>query len=99
MLQGVYNPHRDPWTAMHEITYREITDKMKAQATQKPPAPEDVAGRKEWMRVRKQFDNLRLERLCANLRLREPDDHIGHSILIYRVTEDELRRSPPLSPK
>lgn len=30
-------------------------------------------------------------RLCVYLREREPDDHVGHSILIYRLTDDQVR--------
>lgn len=33
----------------------------------------------------------RFSRLCAYLRTRTPDDHVGHSILIFRLTDDEAR--------
>ena len=38
-------------------------------------------------------------RLCAFLRRREPDDNIGYSILIYRMTTEDLREAlsgPPV---
>jgi hypothetical protein len=45
---------------------------------------------------------LRFARLTAYLRQREPDDHVGHSILIYRLTEEDLTEAlegdPPLPP-
>jgi hypothetical protein len=40
-----------------------------------------------------QFAQLRLARLFSHLRTREPDDQIGYSILIYRVSHDELSRA------
>ncbi|MCP4249057.1 MAG: hypothetical protein GY778_18590 [bacterium] len=36
---------------------------------------------------------LRFGRLCAFLRRRPPDDHVGHSILIYRLTGAEVSRA------
>ena len=46
------------------------------------------------------FDELRFGRLCHFLRQREPDAHIGYSILIYRLTAEDLRRylEDPLVP-
>ncbi|MCX6953710.1 MAG: phospholipid carrier-dependent glycosyltransferase [Verrucomicrobia bacterium] len=37
------------------------------------------------------FDLLRFARLCKYLQVREPDADAGHSILIYRLTADEIR--------
>lgn len=34
---------------------------------------------------------LRFGRLAAYLRQREPDDNVGHSILIYRLSDDDVR--------
>ncbi len=36
---------------------------------------------------------LRFGRLCALLRQREPNDEVGHSILIYRVSKEELEKA------
>jgi hypothetical protein len=48
------------------------------------------------------YEMLRFARLTAYLRQREPDDHVGHSILIYRLTEEDLTEAlegdPPLPP-
>jgi hypothetical protein len=47
------------------------------------------------------YDMLRFARLTAYLRQREPDDHVGYSILIYRLGEEDLAEAlegdPPLS--
>jgi hypothetical protein len=37
------------------------------------------------------FDDMRLARLVQYLRGREPDDQIGYSILVYRLTDDQVR--------
>jgi hypothetical protein len=37
------------------------------------------------------FLHLRFARLCAFLRRAEPDHQIGHSILIYRLTDEQVR--------
>lgn len=47
----------------------------------------------DWVREYRLFDGLRLAKLCAFLREREPDDQVGHSILIYRLTDDDVRRA------
>jgi hypothetical protein len=47
----------------------------------------------------RRFEELRLARLCASLRRRSPDGNAGHSILIYRVSEEQLRAAvdgPPV---
>ncbi len=40
-----------------------------------------------------QFEQYRFARLCAYLRLREPDDSVGYSILIYQLDADDLNRA------
>ena len=56
----------------------------------------DTPTRKRWLRYRQ----LRLTRLCQILREREPDSAVGHSILLYRVTAEDLARTqtPPTLP-
>jgi hypothetical protein len=39
------------------------------------------------------FAHLRTSRLCAFLRGREPDAEIGRSILIYRITDADVRQA------
>lgn len=38
------------------------------------------------------FAKLRFMRLCAHLRQREPDDMAGYSILMFNLSEDDVRR-------
>jgi len=39
------------------------------------------------------FEELQLGRLCAYLRQREPDDTIGYSILIYKLTAENIEQA------
>jgi len=39
------------------------------------------------------FEHLRFARLCAFLRRREPDDNVGYSILIYRLSDQDVREA------
>jgi hypothetical protein len=41
----------------------------------------------------RQLDALRLARLRAHLRQREPDAHVGYSLLIFRIDDGELREA------
>ncbi|MGE3243248.1 MAG: ArnT family glycosyltransferase [Pirellulales bacterium] len=86
MLQGVYVDPRGPWTEKSEKIYQQLRAEMSASTT-------DPAGLEY-------FDSLRLARLCAYLRQREPDDTIGYSILIYELSADDLEQAlrQPLSP-
>lgn len=95
ILQDVYGPVRNQWTAGHEREYRELqrlepqfkaflTDSAaRAELVAHVPADKWEAG---WVR----YDRLRLARLCFALRAREPDASVAHSILIYRVTSEQL---------
>jgi hypothetical protein len=38
-----------------------------------------------------EFELLRFGKLCAHLRAREPEARIAYSILIFNVSEDELK--------
>ena len=39
------------------------------------------------------FDQLRTSRLFAFLRQRHPDDHVGYSILIFRLSDEDVQRA------
>ena len=44
----------------------------------------------KWKSARDRFLELRFARLCNFLRARAPDANIGYSILIYRLTAQEV---------
>ena len=50
-------------------------------------------GEEFWIKMFHGFEHLRFARLAAHLRQREPDAEVGYSILIYRLTDEEVARA------
>ncbi|MCP4589359.1 MAG: glycosyltransferase family 39 protein [bacterium] len=94
-LQQIYLLKQSRWTEKNEQDYRRLLAEMDAFAE----TPDDQAARESFIQSRpkgfskrfKKFQKLRFGRLCACLRQREPDDHVGYSILIYRLTDEQVR--------
>ncbi len=90
MYQQSYTLNRHGWTPELEARYRAlIATVLSAPANETSP--------------RIELEHLRFGRLCAWLHAREPDVEIGYSILIFRLTDDDVRTflnaSFPFSPK
>lgn len=86
MLQQVFLEFRGPWTAEWERRYQSLRAReheLTGDARMTPEAGEDG-------KLATTYDQLRFARLCQYLRNREPDDEVGYSILIYRVSQQEL---------
>lgn len=91
MLQSVYTRAPGPWSAVYEAEYQRGRRELEEAG---------VGTRREgglWPRtpvaldrVIDHYDQLRLARLAAYLRHREPDDWIGYSILVFRLTDEEV---------
>lgn len=87
ILQSAAGPQYGPWSREDEQAYAELSKVFSSDA---PPTDAD-SGEPDGMQPRwRRFEVLRMKRLCAHLRQREPDDRIGRAILAYRVTEQEL---------
>jgi hypothetical protein len=90
MLQDVYSPCRGPWTPALEAAYQRLLRQMRAE----------IAGGKRDTLIAEfgngpskplwDLDRLRFARLAQYLRLRRPDAMIGYSILIYRLSAEEV---------
>ncbi|HEY4310488.1 MAG TPA: glycosyltransferase family 39 protein [Pirellulales bacterium] len=89
MLQAVYLLPCGRWNVDYEKLYQNSLQFLPMIDTSRDFAtfPTDV---REACNVSEQ---LRFARLCSFLRAREPDDNIGHSILIYRLTDDDVRKA------
>jgi hypothetical protein len=97
-LQGLYLDEKPPWSAEQETKYQGVLHNLRLyQATDSKPAMRDAlirqTGEKFWRKTFRAWEQLRFARLAAVLRGREPDDQVGHSILIYRVGDQELSRA------
>jgi hypothetical protein len=98
MLQHVYSKVRGPWTLENEKDYQMLrATEPDLLAFQANPARRAellrVVPVEKWTAAWKQFEQLRFARLCHYLRARPADAAVGHSIRIYRLSADELRRA------
>ena len=97
-LQCVYNSFPGQWSAQHEQLYQQTGSNIAVfERTQSDPAARNQLVRQQgvafWNQQFDAFNQLRFARLCAWLRPRHPDDEVGHSILIYRLTDGDLRQA------
>ncbi len=95
MLQHVYTPDQARWSGKQELRYQQLRLNDRAFRTIKadPLGPPEVfAGvtREEWSHAWNIYESLRFARLCHYLRARQPDGTAGYSILIYRLSPQEL---------
>ena len=92
MLQMGLKPAPGPWLKPYEQRYQHLMGAIKQfnKAT-KSNRDKYVLGKSRdyWAKVFREFDRLRHARLLAFLRQRKPDDHVGYSILIYRLSNKD----------
>ena len=95
MLQQVYSPLSGSWTVEFEREYQleRLKEPLFREYWLNPATREEVratgaagAFEQTWQH----YDLLRFARLCHYLRARKPDSVIGYSILIYRLSDDEV---------
>jgi hypothetical protein len=94
MLQTVYTRAAGRWAAPYEAAYQQRRIEIERSGfdsndTLVRPDRETAA----WRRLASDFDELRLARLSAYLRRRAPDDHIGYSILIFRLDDRDVQEA------
>ncbi|MSU24620.1 MAG: hypothetical protein EXS32_12465 [Opitutus sp.] len=95
MLQQVYSPVRGDWTLEREAEYQKLrTLEPLLLAYQGDPVRRAEllrdAPAANWTTAWKRYELLRLARLCHYLRVRPPEANAGYSILIYRLTAEEI---------
>jgi len=95
MLQHVYEPDKARWSAQDEIRYQQLrlNDSDFRALKAKPdgqPDPFHGLTKAEWAHAWSLYEPLRFARLCQYLRARQPDGMAGYSILIYRLSREEL---------
>lgn len=98
MVQSLYLYARGRWVPEYEQAYREVL----ADAERYNRTSSDSEARLQLVREKgegfwkarfKGYSQLRAARLMAYLRQREPDDHVGYSILIYRLSDAQVREA------
>jgi hypothetical protein len=96
MLQGIYLDAPGPWTAAYQQQFEAAAMNLRVfDRTAGNPADRErlirQTGADFWQKNFVAFDQLRFARLVAYLRRRSPDASVGYSILIYRVTDADIR--------
>lgn len=95
MLSHVYSPYRGPWTEGREQRYQALRQldasfrALKAAPFGHPDLMRETTPA-TWAALWDEYNQLRFARLCHYLRVRAPDDQIGYSILIYRLSAAEI---------
>ena len=87
-LLGVYDSRfRDSfWDQDKLAAYR----RWHEQVSQSPPPGESAEDRAQRLDLIRQFDVIRRARLINRLGHREPDDRIGYSLHVFRLTQDDV---------
>ncbi|HEY4988237.1 MAG TPA: glycosyltransferase family 39 protein, partial [Opitutaceae bacterium] len=96
VLQHVYSSIQGPWTPELEKEYQFLRTFepmfLRFEAGSAARAQLEVGLPEEkWVASRNRFEHLRLARLCYCLRARRPDAMIGYSILVYRLSAEDVR--------
>ena len=99
MLQSIYTMAPGPWAVPYEQRYQDaVTDLRRIVAT--PDEQQRQQLNSDFLRDKSLlYEHLRFSRLCAFLRRRAPDDSVGYSILIYRLSDRDVREAlygPPV---
>lgn len=95
MFQRVYTGTRGPWNASFEATYAELRRWLAQNQSRTAGAPfNDLAGRtmttEQVTAELFRYEDLQFGRLCHFLQHRAPDDEVGYSMLIFRLTNEEV---------
>jgi hypothetical protein len=95
MLQQVYLTQRGLWTSEDERQYQALRRNdgnfraLKASPNGHPELMREMAPM-QWTEAWKLYEQLRFARLCHYLRARRPDAMVGYSILVFRLTQEEI---------
>ena len=95
MLQHVYSPVRGDWTIERETEYQKLrTLEPLLLAYQDDPVRRAEllreAPTENWTTAWKRYEQLRFARLCHYLRVRPPEANVGYSILVFRLSPEEV---------
>jgi hypothetical protein len=99
LLQTVTQPGLGafgPWNARLETAYQTARQSVRPLLADDPAERSSALAQfppEKWFDSLSSYEYLRFYRLAAFLRQREPDDNVGFSILIYRLSDDDLVRA------
>jgi hypothetical protein len=86
------------WTPEYEQRYQDVLYNLRGfDATADDPAARAAlirqTGEDFWVKLFGLFERMRFARLAAHLRERAPDANVGYSILIFRLSDEEVARA------
>ncbi len=95
MFRRVYTHVRGPWTNSYETTYQDLESWLRHVRSlptgQVPTESDGSALPPEVIKARLfNYEQLQFGRLCHFLELRSPNARVGYSILIFRLSEEEV---------
>ena len=98
MLQSVYLYARGVWPPKYEQAYRDVLADVERYNRTSGDSEARLRLEREkvegfWKKRFKGYAQLRAARLMAYLRQREPDDQVGYSILIYRLSDQDIQHA------
>ena len=102
-LQGVFLAPLERWNEKLEKVYQNVMpialkyNRVKHNKKLRNQLITEV-GEAKFAKILKTFESLQFARLCAHLRTREPDEALGYSILVYRLSGKDISRytsAPP----
>ena len=82
---------RPPWDEDSELKYRNLLSKFREMEQTSPFREDDAESVKVWRTFTMTLADLQFHRLRSYLIGRKPDAMIGYSILIFRLSDTELR--------
>ncbi|HEY5999512.1 MAG TPA: glycosyltransferase family 39 protein [bacterium] len=95
MMESVYNVVAPgPWRTDYEEHYQRLQREVKAFFASDEAGRRrlvDERGVENWVKAVADFEGLRFARVCAYLRQREPGEEINHSLLVYSLTQEDLK--------
>lgn len=89
-LQDVYSPFRGAWIPAREVAYQRLLRQMRAEMAEGKRDTLIAEFGEGPSKPLWDLDRLRFARLAQYLRLRQPDAMIGYSILLYRLSAEEV---------
>lgn len=88
-FQRAYLPTRGTWTERHEATYQELLRRAGAAAADTQPRPPAV--QRELVQNLMDLELMQFGRLCHVLRDRPPLEIVGGSLLVFNLSDVEVR--------
>jgi hypothetical protein len=102
MLQNLYTLFRGRWNDTYEQAYQQNANEVNAFLKSDAAARGQMvakSGEQYWLQQFRIYEHARLARLTSFLRRREPDFQINGTILIYRLSAEDISRAatgPPI---